>query len=35
MTEREYKRWKYLDERYSELTQEERDEHAELSTKLG
>ena len=35
MTDREYKRWKWLDEHYDDLTEEQREEHAELSTKLG
>lgn len=35
MTAREYKRWKYLDDHYDELTEDEREEHAILSTKLG
>jgi hypothetical protein len=35
MTDREYKRWEYLDAHYDELTEEEIEEHAVLSTKLG
>ncbi len=35
MTDREYKRWEWLDKHWDELTDEQRDEHADLSTKLG
>ena len=35
MADREYRRWKWLDEHYDSLTEAEREEHADLSTKLG